>query len=70
MDQRLFFPATERNRVPIGDLLAEILPSQGTVLEVASGSIEHAVTFQRRFPQLVWQASDPEHTPGQHRRLD
>ena len=62
MDQRLFFPATERNRVPIGDLLAEILPSQGTVLEVASGSGEHAVTFQRRFPQLVWQASDPDPT--------
>ena len=59
-DQRLFFPATERNRQPIGDLLATLLPSSGTVLELASGSGEHAITFQQRFPQLVWQASDPD----------
>ena len=60
---RLFFPATERNRGPIGDALAEMLPQQGVVLEIASGSGEHAVTFQRRFPGLVWQAtdSDPYH---------
>ena len=57
---RLFFPATERNRDPIGDSLAEMLPQQGVVLEIASGSGEHAVTFQRRFPGLVWQATDPD----------
>ena len=57
---RLFFPATERNRGPIGDALAEMLPQQGVVLEIASGSGEHAVTFQRRFPGLVWQATDPD----------
>ena len=45
---RLYFPATERNRGPIGDALVEILPQQGSVLEIASGSGEHAVTFQRR----------------------
>ena len=57
---RLFFPATERNRGPIGDALADMLPQQGVVLEIASGSGEHAVTFQRRFPGLVWQATDPD----------
>jgi len=60
VDQRLFFPATERNRQPIGDLLETLLPRRGAVLEVASGSGEHAITFQRRFPHLLWQASDPD----------
>lgn len=59
MDQRLFFPATERNRGPIGDLLETVLPARGVVLELASGSGEHAVAFQQRFPGLRWQASDP-----------
>ena len=60
MDQRLFFPATERNRGPIGDLLTQLLPASGAVLELASGSGEHAVCFQQRFPHLHWQASDPD----------
>ena len=60
MNQRLFFQATERNRGPIGDLLETLLPADGLVLEIASGSGEHAITFQRRFPQLLWQASDPD----------
>ena len=59
MDQRLFFPATERNRRPIGDLLSQLLPAAGAVLELASGSGEHAVCFQQRFTNLLWQASDP-----------
>ena len=60
MDQRLVFPATERNRGPIGDLLSQWLPASGAVLELASGSGEHAVCFQQRFPHLLWQASDPD----------
>ena len=60
MDQRLFFPATERNRRPIGDLLSQLLPAAGAVLELASGSGEHAVFFQHRFTNLLWQASDPD----------
>ena len=60
MDQRLFFPATERNRGPIGDLLSQLLPASGAVLELASGSGEHAICFQQRFPHLLWQASDPD----------
>jgi len=60
MDQRLFFPATERNRGPIGNLLSQLLPASGAVLELASGSGEHAVCFQQRFPHLLWQASDPD----------
>ncbi|QNI58226.1 hypothetical protein SynBIOSU31_01351 [Synechococcus sp. BIOS-U3-1] len=59
-DQRLIFPATQRNRVPIGNALAEQLPSKGLILELASGSGEHGVTFQKRFPDLIWQCSDPD----------
>ena len=59
-DQRLIFPATQRNRVPIGNALAEQLPSKGLILELASGSGEHGVAFQKRFPDLIWQCSDPD----------
>ena len=59
-DLRLYFPATERNREPIANALEAWLPSEGSVLELASGSGEHAVCFQARFPALRWQASDPD----------
>lgn len=59
-DRRLFFPATQRNQEPIAAVLRRWLPAKGQVLEIASGSGEHAVAFQRLFPQLVWQASDPD----------
>ncbi|MFL0357162.1 DUF938 domain-containing protein [Erythrobacter sp. GH1-10] len=51
-------PATERNREAIAEVLADELPPSGTVLEVASGSGEHAVYFAHRFPQITWQPSD------------
>ena len=59
MDERLFFPATERNKAPIGEVLSQILPSKGVVLEIASGSGEHGVMFQECFPNILWQTSDP-----------
>ncbi len=59
-EQRLHFPATARNRVPITEILQQWLPNRGTVLEVASGSGEHAVAFQQKFSHLRWQASDPD----------
>lgn len=55
---RLTSPSTERNREPLAAVLAEILPGTGTLLEVASGSGEHAVHLARRFPGLDWQPSD------------
>lgn len=55
-----FAPATERNRGPIRDVLAQVLPASGTVLEIASGSGEHAVAFAQAFPALTWQPSDPD----------
>ena len=53
-------PATARNRRPILDVLQQHLPSEGLVLEVASGSGEHAVHFATALPQLVFQPSDPD----------
>jgi SAM-dependent methyltransferase len=53
-------PATERNREPLAAVLREMLPASGTVLEVASGTGEHAVYFARLFPGLLWQPSDPD----------
>jgi hypothetical protein len=53
-------PATERNRDVIAETLARVLPAEGLVLEVASGTGEHAVHFAKRFPALTWQPSDPD----------
>ncbi|HEX8400292.1 MAG TPA: DUF938 domain-containing protein [Allosphingosinicella sp.] len=53
-------PATDRNRDPIASVLRETLPPTGLVLELASGTGEHAVHFARRFPHLEWQPSDPD----------
>ncbi|HUP67574.1 MAG TPA: DUF938 domain-containing protein [Sphingomicrobium sp.] len=51
-------PAALRNRQPIADVLAEWLPAQGLVLELASGTGEHVVYFGEHFPALDWQPSD------------
>ena len=53
-------PATERNREPIAAVLGEELPPSGMVLEVASGSGEHAVHFAGAFPHLLWQPTDAD----------
>ena len=57
---RLHAPATLRNREAILALLREALPSSGLVLEVASGSGEHAAYFAAALPGLDWQPSDPD----------
>lgn len=51
-------PAALRNREPIGDVLEHWLPKSGLVLEIASGTGEHAAYFAERFPALDWQPTD------------
>jgi SAM-dependent methyltransferase len=53
-------PAVARNRDPILAVLRRVLPAQGTVLEIASGSGEHAVHFAAGLPHLVWQPTDQD----------
>lgn len=59
IDGRRYAPATARNRDPILEVLRTVLPPSGLVLEVASGTGEHAVHFARNLPGLLWQPSDP-----------
>ena len=58
-DVRQHAPATQRNREPILDLLLRVLPPTGTVLEVSSGTGEHAVFLAPRLYPRHWIPSDP-----------
>lgn len=53
-------PAAARNRDAILNVLQSVLPAQGTILEIASGSGEHIVHFAQSLQHLHWQPSDPE----------
>ena len=53
-------PAAARNGQAIADVLARWLPTSGLVLEIASGTGEHALRFAQAFPAHSWQPSDPD----------
>lgn len=55
----LVSPAAERNAESIRLILAAHLPAKGQVLEIASGSGQHAIAFASALPDLDWQPSDP-----------
>ena len=59
-DSRQYRPHVVRNRDPIRDVLRRVLPTQGLVLEIASGSGEHAAYFAGQLPRLTWQPTDPD----------
>ena len=60
LDNRLKFHATSRNRYCIASVLSNYISPNGLFLEIASGSGEHGVFFQKAFPSITWQTSDPE----------
>jgi len=58
--EKLFSPSAGRNREAIADVLAEHLPQGARVLEIGSGTGEHAATLLERRPDVTWQPSDPD----------
>jgi hypothetical protein len=61
-------PAAARNREPILGVLRQFLPPRGTVVEIASGSGEHAIWFAAALPHLTWQPTD--HDPYSLRSIE
>jgi SAM-dependent methyltransferase len=59
---RLLSPSAERNKGPVAEVLKQVLPDRGLVLEIGSGTGQHVVHFAREAPHLTWQPSerDPE----------
>lgn len=58
-DLRRFAPATLRNREPIVQQLQQHLPASAQVLEIASGTGEHALYFSEQLAQVtLWQPTD------------
>ena len=59
-DGKWFIQAAERNKGPILDILARVLPNQGVVLEIASGTGQHILHFAKALPGLTWRPSDAD----------
>lgn len=60
-----YSPACDRNKAPILAVLAAHLHEAGQVLEIGSGTGQHAVHFAEALPHVIWQCSDrPDYLPG------
>ena len=71
MTEKPFAPACARNREPILAVLRDFFADRRHVLEVGSGTGQHAVYFAAALPQLVWQTSDrADNLPGIRAWLD
>lgn len=58
MNAKRYAIATQRNREPILKVLQKVLPSPGNILEIASGTGEHAVFFASQLQGCQWYPSD------------
>ena len=59
-DARQYAPAAERNAGPILAVLGRHLPAAGAILEIGSGTGQHAIACAAAHPELMWQPSDPD----------
>lgn len=65
MADKPFAESAERNGAPILEVLADEFASSRRILEIGSGTGQHAVRFAAAMPHLIWQTSDlPENHPG------
>jgi SAM-dependent methyltransferase len=58
MDARETAPSAERNKQPILEVLARVLPPRGLVLEIGSGTGQHVAHFAKALPALTFQPSE------------
>lgn len=66
-----FSESCVQNCKPILEVLRPLLADRKELLEIGSGTGQHAVYFAPEFPQLIWQTSDvPEYHPGIQMWLD
>jgi cyclopropane fatty-acyl-phospholipid synthase-like methyltransferase len=71
MPQKAFSQACENNKQPILNIIAEVFAGVEQVLEIGSGTGQHAVYFAQQLPHLSWQASDQKiYLPGIQQWLD
>ncbi|MEO1150712.1 MAG: DUF938 domain-containing protein [Pseudomonadota bacterium] len=59
-EARLSSPSVARNRDVIADVFCAHMPATGAILEIASGTGEHAVTLARRLPDVTFYPGDPD----------
>lgn len=57
-DGRIVSPSAERNKGPISEVLRRVLPAQGDVLEVSSGTGQHVLHFAQAMPHIRWQPTE------------
>jgi hypothetical protein len=57
-DGRIFSPSAERNKGPIAEILMRVLPAQGEVLEVSSGTGQHVLHFAQAMPHIHWRPTE------------
>lgn len=66
-----FSEACERNKKPILEVLENVLPKRGFILEIGSGTGQHAVFFAEALSTFKWQPSDvPENLPALTARIE
>lgn len=58
MSEKIYAPAVDRNKEPILEVLKQYITGKGKLLEIGSGTGQHAVYFANHFKKLIWVTSD------------